>query len=178
MKKWMYLVFPGIMLAIFLVLYTTHKKEAEEREKARTAKLAADIELEKQKKKENEERARIDAEKRQKEREEEERKKEAERRRKQEAADKEVRDATAQYRAEADKLAKEAGQLEIELDRLHKEKDQLGRREFDLAKQVELARVAKRNAELQQQHMTAMIAQRAETSAMARMPPPPPAPAK
>ena len=119
MKKWMYLVFPGIMLAIFLVLYTTHKKEAEEREKARTAKLAADIELEKQKKKENEERARIDAEKRQKEREEEERKKEAERRRKQEAADKEVREATIFVpRRKSGSLAVIDGELMTLSDRL------------------------------------------------------------
>lgn len=174
MKKWMYVVFPGIMLAVFLVLYTTHAREAEEREQTRLAKLKAEIDAEQKKKKENEEKARIDAEKRQKERDEEEKKKEDERRRKQEAADKEVRDQTAQYRAEADKLAKEASDLEIELDRLHKEKDQLSRAEFDLAKKVELARVAKRNAELQQQHLTAMIAQRAEQSTLTRMPPPAP----
>lgn len=170
MKKWMYVIFPGLMLALFLVVYTSHVKEAEAREKARLEKVAQQRAEEVRQKKEAEERAQVDAQKRAKEREEEERKKEDERRKKQEAADKVVTDETAKYKGEADASAKKAGDLEIELDRLHKQRDQLTREDFDLAKQVELAKVARRNAELEEQRMTAMIAQRAGSSTVAQMP--------
>jgi hypothetical protein len=175
MKKWMYVIFPGIMLGLFLVVYTSHVKEAEEREKARIAKVEADRKEEEAKKKEAEKIAAEDAKKRQIEREAEEQKKEDERRRKQAAADKEVRDKTDEYRAKADTAQKDVNKLEIELDRLHKQKEQLSRDDFDLAKQVELARVAKRNAELQEQHLMQMIANKADASAMAQMPIAPPA---
>ncbi|PTX96473.1 hypothetical protein [Opitutus sp. ER46] len=173
MKKWMYVIFPALMLGGFLLVYTSHVEEAEAREKARIEKVEADRKEAARLKKEAELRAQVDAQKRQQEREEEERKKEEERVRKQQAADKELRDAIAQFRGEADKSAKQASELEIELDRLHKVKDQTSREDFELAKQVELARVAKRNAELQQQHLTAMLSQRAGASGLAKMPPPP-----
>jgi hypothetical protein len=176
MKKWMYVIFPGIMLALFLVVYTSHVKDAEERERQRIAKMESDRKAEEDKKKEAEKLAAEDAKKRQIEREQEDRKKEEERRRRQEAADKEVRDKTAEYRGKADTAAKQVNQAELELDRLHKLKEQTSREDFDLAKQVELARVAKRNAELQEQHLTQMIANRADSSGMAQMPPPPPPP--
>jgi hypothetical protein len=176
MKKWMYVVFPGIMLALFLIVYTSHVKEAEQREVQRQAKLEADIAAEKQKRKEAEERAAVDAQKRQKEREEEDRKKEADRRKKKEAQDKEISDDYERYKNGADEAAKTAGQLEIELDRLRKQRDDLSREDFALAKEVEKVRIDKQNAEMRQQHMTAMIAQRAQNSAMAAMPPPPPPP--
>lgn len=172
MKKWMYLIFPGVMLGLFLVVYTSHVKEAEDREQQRIAKMDADRKAEAQKKKEAEELAAQDAAKRQKEREEEERKKDEERRRKQEAADKDVRDRTAEARAKGDKASKDVNQLEIDLDRMRKEREALIREDFELAKQVEAARVAKRNAELRQQHLTQMIASRADSSSMASMPPP------
>lgn len=173
MKKWMYVIFPGIMLALFLIVYTSHVKEAEQREKERIAKAEEMRKQEQAKKEEAERLAAEDAKKRQQERDEAERKKEEERRAKQEAADKEVRDRTAEYKAKADGFAKKANELEVELDRLHKQKEQASRDDFETAKQVELARVAKRNAELQEQHLMQMIAQRADASAMAQMPPPP-----
>ena len=174
MKKWMYVIFPGAMLALFLVVYSAHVKEARQKEQEHLAKQAADRKAEEEKKKEAERIAAIDAKKRQEEREAEERKKEEERRRKQEAIDKEVRDQTAQFKADSDKLAKQIADLQIQLDRLHKERDQLTREDLELAKQVELARVAKRNAELEEQRLTQMIALKADGSAMAQMPLPPP----
>lgn len=170
MKKWMYVIFPGIMLALFLVVYSSAKKAAEDRERVRLEKIAAKLDAEKKQKDEAERVAALDAQKRQKEREEEDRKKEADRRRKQEAADKAVRDETTQFRTEADSQAKKAAELEIELDRLRKQRETETRQEFDLAKQVELARIAKQNAEFEEQRLTAMIAQRAGQSGVAQMP--------
>ena len=93
------------------------------------------------------------------------------------AADKQISDETNGYLAEGKKSQQESAALEIERDLLHKEKDRVGREAFDLAKQVELAKVARRNAELEEQRMVEMITRKATDSAMAKMPPPPPPPA-
>ena len=65
----------------------------------------------------------------------------------------------------------------LQLDQLRKQRDQLSRETFDIAKQVELARVARRNAEMDEQRWIEMIANRAASSQMAQIPPPP-APAR
>lgn len=180
MKKWMYLIAPAIMLCGFMFVYfshveVTHKKEAEA--KARIAKEKADAE---EKKRVAEAKAREDAKRRSDEREAEERKKEAEKAARQAADDKKVRDQTAEYTAKANAASAEVKKLEAELDRLRKERDKLNRETFDLAKQVELARIARRNAELEIQRMTEMIAKRASDSSLTKPPmmAMPPAPAK
>ena len=62
MKKWMYLIFPGAMLGLFLVFFLSHTKEAEAREQTRLEALAKKVAQEAAKKKEDETRARKDAE--------------------------------------------------------------------------------------------------------------------
>jgi hypothetical protein len=180
MKKWMYLIFPGVMLGLFLVFYLSHKKTAEEKEIAHKVAVEKKKAEDDMKKKEAEANARKDAKKRQDEREAEERKKEEEKAAKQAADDKKVRDQTAEYTAKGAASAKQAANLEAELDRLRKEKDKLGRETFDLRKQVELTRIARRNAELEIQRMTEMVVRRASDSALTRPPaiPVPPPPAK
>lgn len=179
MKKWMYLIFPTVMLAGFLGFYFSHKKAAEAKERAHIAEVAKKKTEDDEKKKIAETKAREDAKKRQDEREAEDRKKEEEKAARQRADDEKVRASTAEFTAKGEAAAKQVATLDSELDRLRKEKDKTTRETFDLAKQVELARIARRNAELEIQRVTAMIAQRASDSAMTRMPPPPPAaPAK
>lgn len=179
MKKWMYLIFPGVMLGIFLVVYLSHKEKAEEKERVHIAEVAKQKAEAEEKKKVAEARAREDARKRQEERDAEERRKEAEKAAKQAADDKKVADQTTEYTAKGAAAAKKVAALEIELDRLRKEKDKTSRETFDLAKQVELTRIARRNAELEIQRMTEMVARRAADSSLTRPPtlPPPPAPA-
>jgi hypothetical protein len=176
MKKWMYLIFPGALLAIFLVFYLGHQKEAEKNEAIRKDVAKQKEVADKKAKDESEERARKDAAQKQAEREAEDKKKEDERRAKTAAIDKEIRDGIAAAVAEGDKFHKEATALEVELDRLKKEKDRVGREAFEMAKQVEAARVARRNAELESQRMLEMITRRAADSSLTRMPviPPPP----
>ncbi len=176
MKKWMYLIFPGAMLAVFLVFFLAHEKESAQREADRKVAIAKKAADEKSKKDEAEKKAKDQALAQAKQRDDEERKKVEDRRAKQAAADKAVRDETNAFVAEGDKFQKEAAALEIELDRLHKEKDRIGREAFDMAKQVELGKVARRNAELDGARMTEMIARRASMSSMASPPPPPPPP--
>ena len=179
MKKWMYLIFPSIGLALFLVLYFSHKTKAEEKERAHIALVAKEKADAEEKKKIAETKAREDAKKRQEERDAEEKKKEDEKAARQAADDKKVRDQTAEYTAKADAAGKQVATLEIELDRLRKEKDQTGRETFEMAKQVELTRIARRNAELEIQRMLEMVSRRASESSLTRPPPmPAAAPAK
>jgi hypothetical protein len=176
MKKWMYLVFPGAMLGLFLVFFLSHTKEAEAREKARQEVLAKKIADDAAKKKADEERARADAEKRAAERAAEDAKKEADKIAKQAAIDREIKEATDKALAEAASSQKTIDSLEAELDRAHKQRDQLSRDGFNLAKQVELAKVARRNAEIEIQRTVELIARKAQESYLVRMPPPPPPP--
>ncbi len=176
MKKWMYLIFPGAMLGLFLVFFLSHTKEAEEREKVRQEVLTKKIADDAAKKKADEDRARADAEKRAKERADEEAKKEADKIAKQAAIDREIKEATDKAMAEAAASQKTIDTLEADLERVHKQKDQLIRESFDIAKQVELAKVAKRTAEMEIQRTVDLIAKKAQDSYLVRLPPPPPPP--
>lgn len=177
MKKWMYLIFPGAMLAAFVVVYLTHEKGRVVAEEQRNAAIAKKVAEDKKLKEDAEERARKDAAQKQIEREAEEKKKEDDRRAKREAEDRRIRDETAAATAEAEKFSKEANALQVELDRLQKERDRVGREAFELAKAVEGAKVDRRNAELDNQRMVEQISRRAADSSLVRMPQiPPPAP--
>lgn len=174
MKKWMYVISVGGMTAIFLFFYFAHTKEAEAREKVRQEQIAQQQKEAAAKKAEAEEKARQDAEKRAAERAAEEAKKEADRVAKWEATSREIQEATDGYLADGDKFQKQINALELQLADLRTAKEKLNREAFDFAKQVERARIDKRTAELENQRMTEMIAERAADSALVRPPAPPP----
>jgi chromosome segregation ATPase len=166
------------MLVGFIFVYMGHVEKAHAKEKAVKAQIAkekADLEA---KKKAAEAKAREDATKRQEERDAEEKKKADEKAARQAADDKKVRDETAKYTAKVEASQKQIDSLEAELARIRKEKDATSRDAFETAKKVELARVARRNAELEIQRMTEMISRRASDSSLTKppvVPPPPPA---
>ena len=170
MKKWMYLIFPGLALAGFLVFYISHKEAAEQKERAHVEQVAQEKAAADAKKKVAEAKAREDAKKRADERDAEEKKKEDEKAAKQAADDKQVRDKTTEYLAKGAAAEQDVKKFEAELDRLRKERDKTSRESFDIAKQVELARVARRNAELEIQRMTEMVIKRASDSSLTRPP--------
>jgi len=180
MKKWMYLIAPAVMLGIFLIFYFSYVEESNAKKAALKAKQEQEKVVAEEKKKAAEAKAREDAKKRQEERDAEERKKEKDRTDKQAAEDKKVRDQTSEAVARGKKAEDEGKALEAQLDALRKEKDKISREAFDIAKQVELARVARRNAELEIQRLTEMVSKRAADSSMTKPPPvfTPPAPAK
>jgi len=169
----LYIIAPVILFAIFGVIYYNsaqhHKVEIVVKAKqVAAAKLAEDT-----KKKEAEAKARADADERTAKRVAEEKKKEEEKRAKYEAQSKEIADSTAKYSADANKYSKQGAELEIQLAEMRKKKDASARDAFELTKQVELAKIAKRNAELEIQRMTKMVAEKAGNSSVAK----PPAPA-
>jgi hypothetical protein len=175
MKKWMYVISVGGMLAIFLFFYFAHMEEAQIKEKARLEMKAQAEKAEADRKAAIEAKAREDAAKRAAERDAEIAQKAAERLAKQEAEDRKIKETTDELIAKGNVYAKRISELEVELNALRLNKEKLNREAFEFAKQVEQARIAKRNAELEIQRMTDMVAKRAADSALARAPAPPPA---
>jgi hypothetical protein len=174
MKKF-YLLVPLVLTALFVVYYLNFTRTYAETEAERAAEKQRISDEELSRKQEAERVAKADADRRSAERAAEEARKESEKRKKWEDAGREIADTAAKYNADADKYAKESAQLEMRLLELRGQKEKAAREAFDLAKRVELARIAKRNAELEIQRMTEMVARRAAESAMAQVvaaPPP------
>lgn len=169
-----YLVIPGALLAVFIFFYSGAVKEMDAKAKAKAeAKLLADKE-EADRKAVIERKATEDAERRQKEREAADAAKEAKKEADYQAVMKQLRDEAADYNVQADKLAKEVADLENAISQSRANKEKLNRETFDLAKQVELAKIARRNAEMEIQRMVEMTGKKVATSSIA-LPPPPPA---
>ncbi len=162
------------MLVIFTFFYFSHADEMAKKEEIRKERVAAELEAEAKRKAQIEEEARIDAEKRTAEREAKAAKREADRIAKWDAETQEIRNATAAHKAEADTHAANIAALEIELDSLRQATAKTTAEELALEKRVEMARIAKRNAELEIQRKTEMMIRTAERSAVAKMPPPVP----
>jgi hypothetical protein len=174
MKKWFYVLFPVALLAIFTVFYMSSRAETLAKEQAHREQVAQEKAEADAKKQVAEAKARDDAEKRNIERAAEEAKIAKDKEDKYNADMERIKEDTDKSNATADEYAKKVSDLTIELDTLRKQKDQLTRDAFEADKQVELADVDRRNAEMEIQRYTAMIADRADQSAMAKMPPPPP----
>jgi hypothetical protein len=175
MKKWFYVLFPTILLVIFILVYfdsraETAKMDADRKEQMAKEKAEAD-----QKKAIAEAKAHEDAERRNKEREAEEAKAAKDKEDKYIADMAHIKADTDRSNASAEAFAKQVSDLTIELDTLHKQKDALTRESFELLKKIELAEVARHNAELEIQRYTEMIAEKADQSSMTKMPPAPPA---
>lgn len=174
MKKWLYVLAPVAMIAVFLFFYFASRAETEAKEKAHAEEVAKEKAEADEKKHIAEEKAHEDAERRNAEHMAEEAKAAKDKEDKYNADMARIQADTDKFNALAETYSKQVSELTIELDTLHKEKDALTREDFDLAKQVELGAVERRNAEMEIQRTVDMIANRADQSAMAKMPPPPP----
>lgn len=170
MKKWLYFIFPAILTVIFSFFYLTHIKEAKEKDRVRKAEIARVQKEEADRKAEIEEKARQDASRRAAERAAADAKKEADRIAAWEAVGKEIQDATDKNNAEADAFARQAANLEIELDALRRAKEKINGEVLIQSKAVERALVDKRTAEIEVQRRTEMIRQRVSASSMTKMP--------
>lgn len=177
MKKWLYVVAPACMLAVFLFFYFSFAKELEERDRVAAQKAVAAQVAEAARKADIEQKARLDAERHAAERAAENARKEQERIDKWNAVSKDIQDQTDAYNKEADGYAQTVAERQQQLEKLRKEKEEANRAYLEALKDVELARVNKRTAEMEIQRMTDMIAARAAASAMAT-PPAPPAPSR
>jgi len=178
MKKWFYVLFPVVLIVIFGIFYSASRKEAAEKERQHqeeVARLKADADA---KKAAAEATARADAEKRAKDTAEKERAEAAAKEQKYNDEMAKIKEDTAKLTATEEMYAKKVSDLTIELDGLHKQRESLTRDTFELAKQIQMAEVARHNAEMEIQRYDTMIADAADQSQLSKMPPPPPEPAK
>lgn len=159
MKK-LYVVVPVILTLAFGGLYYAHSIEAEKKAVAlRLAAEKADAETA-AKKAEAERQAREDADRRTAERLAEEKRKEEEKAAKWEAAGKQIAGETTTYQEQAAKTAAEIKTLEAKLIAVRQEKEAASRAVFERARDVEAARIKKRNAELEIQRLVEMVARK------------------
>ena len=156
----LYLIVPLLLLVAFGGVYTTHMKNAAAKAEIVAAEKAKAAEAEKESKAEAERQAKADADKRSAERLAEEKRKEDEKRAKWESVGKQIADDTAGYQAQAGKNAAEIKRLEAKLAAIRVEKENASRTAFDLAKEVETARIQKRNAELEIQRLVEVVARK------------------
>ena len=166
MKKWMYIIFPGLGLALFFAIYIPANHRFEAGEAARAAAIAAQKAADEEHRHQLEQRAHDDSVKRQEQNARDEAAKEAARKAKRQQEDADIQRDTDAANADVAKFTAQRDALQKQLDELHAKKDQLTREDFDLLKQVELARVAQSNADLEIQRMVEMIATRAGGSSL------------
>lgn len=174
MKKLLltYVVTPGIMFGIFLFFYNGAVKEMDAKVERQRIEKAEKDKVEAERKKVIEDKALADAERRQKEREAEDAKKLAQKEAEYTKVMNQLASDTADENAQADKLAKEVGELEISISQTRSTKEKLNRETFDLAKEVELAKVNRRNAEIEIQRMVEIAGKKVADSSVAILPPP------
>jgi len=170
MKKWFYIIAPAAMLAVFSFFYVTHVKETREKDRIRKEEVAKQIAQEATRKAEIEEQARLDAAARAADREAKAAEKETERIAKGETEGREIQETTDEYNKAADKLAHEQSELEVQLEQLRRAKERANNEVLALAKQVELARIDKRNAELEIQRKTEMVVRQVQRNSLTQMP--------
>jgi 16S rRNA G1207 methylase RsmC len=159
-----YIIVPVVLLGAFLFFYQGALKTMDAKAKAKQEEAARKKDEEDRRRAELDKKASEDARRRQEERETEERKKT-------EKKEKDYADTMKQ-------LKKEAQELEVQLANLRSQKEKANTEAFALAKEVENAKITRRNAELEIQRMVDMVAQRVGASSFAQMPPPPPPPKK
>lgn len=160
----LYIIVPAVLCLLFGGVYYNHTVHAaaEAAEAAVVAQKAAEVEA--AKKAEAERQARADADKRAAERIAEEKRKETEKAAKWAAQSAEIAADTATYAAQAAKNVAKVKTLESALAALRAEKDKLSQAAFDFDQEVETARIAKRNAELEIQRLVEMVARKGGTT--------------
>lgn len=165
-----YIILPLIMLGIFYFFYQDFSKQNEiavaekaAAAEAAEAQAAAD-------KAEAERKSKEDAARRTAEREADEAAKIAKQRAAWEADGAKVAADTAAAKAKSNEHQMKINELELKLAGLRKEREMINGEVFAMLKEVESARIAKRNAEREVQRMAAMVTQKAETSVLVKKP--------
>jgi hypothetical protein len=165
-----YYIAPVLILGLFSFFYWQHMgdmKLKEQRQQAERARIQAEEDA---KKRDAQRKAEEDARKRMADREAEERKKEADKLAKQQKERDAIKADTDRYNAQIAEFNKKSATLDKDLVALRAERERLIRETFSTAKKIEIAMVERRNAELQVQRMAEMVANRANQSAMAKLP--------
>lgn len=164
----LYLIIPIILLALFGGVYWQHSLTADADARAKAAATAQAKSIADAQKAETERKAREDADLRAAARLAEEKKKEDEKRAKWDADNARITEETARYSAQVAALTQEQTALEKALADTRAQREKLARENFETARAIELARIARRNAELEVQRMTEMVARKAGETSLLR----------
>lgn len=159
-----YLIIPVVFLLLFGGIYWKHNETAALEAARESAELARADEAARLQKTEAERKAREDAGRRAAEREAAERRKEEERRAKWEAESILIAEETARHTRRAAEASAELAALEKQLAALRAWKEEGGRAAFEAERENELLTIKKRNAELEIQRITQIVARRAAAS--------------
>jgi predicted ribosome quality control (RQC) complex YloA/Tae2 family protein len=160
----LYLIFPIILLGLFGGIYWQHSQVAATEAATRASEMERLKNEELARKATAERTAREESTRRAATREAEELKKEEEKRIRWEADEQRIKEETAQFSKRGAELMSEIERVEKELAGVRVTKDRVDRENFEIAREVELARIAKRNAELEIQRAVEVVAQRAAHS--------------
>jgi ABC-type Na+ efflux pump permease subunit len=156
----LYLIVPLVLTLAFGGIYLKHRGEAAVHEQQTRADADKRDAAAAAQKADAERQARADADKRDADRLAEEKKKEDDKRAKWDADTRRIATDTATFTATAAEHAATLKKLEAELTALRAEKDAAIQSSFDFARDVELARIQKRTAELEIQRLVGMVARK------------------
>jgi chromosome segregation ATPase len=165
-----YIIVPIVFLAAFCVYYQqfSAQQAVVDAQKAQAAQAAA-AQVEKDKQAAIE-RATADAQAREQAQQAEEASQEADHLAKFEATKQKMVDETATSQQQADGYAKQAADLQAQLASLQADHEKLSSEVFDLQKQVELAKIDRRNADLEIQRTYDMVTQKIAASSLTYVP--------
>lgn len=171
-----YVILPTCLLIVFGVYYTQVAKPqmaaAAAAEQQKQIEQAAKDEAARH---QIELKAQQDAIRQQEERAKKDRDREEKLRKQQEDQDNQVREETNRWLAESATVTKQIADLQKGIADLRDQREALNREVFDDAAKVELAKIDRRNAELDLQRMYNIVAQKVDESFLTKLPPPPPA---
>jgi predicted RNase H-like nuclease (RuvC/YqgF family) len=170
-----YVIFPTVLLIAFGVYYTQiAKPEMAEQDRRAAEKVLEQQAADDARRAEIEKKAQEDARKVQQERELKEQAKQEKARHDREEQANQIAAETAKFETQATSLSKQISDMDKEITELRNKREELSRDVFDSAAKVELAKIDRRNAELEIQRMYDMVAQKVNESFLVKLPPPPP----
>ena len=171
-----YVILPVALLILFGGYYfKVAKPEMAAKVLADEKRIAEERQAEDAKRKDIEAKAQDDARKAQAVRDAKEHERLEKAQRDKDEQDRKVLDETTKYEKEAEKLSKQIAALEIEITNLRNKREDMNHEVLESAKKVELAKIDRRNAELEIQRMYDIVAQKVAASSLTQAPPPPPA---
>lgn len=173
MKKWIFVIAPACMLGLFLIFYWQETNRLDELQRQRAQAEARQKAEDDEKKRILQDNARKDSERRAAEQAAEAAKVEANRVAQRKAELQKIINDTKAATDETADYTNRAKALQDKLDALQKQKEQDTRDDFDLIMEVEKARVDQETADLENQRMIELIANKASASEMANFTPPP-----
>jgi len=168
MKKWLYFVAPLAGLGLFLFFFFAHVEEAKKDAEEKRIVIAKRDKEEADRKAALEARAREDAAKKAAERAAEDKKKEDDRVAKWSEAGKKIEDDTNEAIRIASNHTARIANLDKQIAESRLKKEQLNAAFIEGARQLELAKIARRNAELEVQRLTEFVSKKADESALAK----------